>query len=104
MGRQGTVTKRGVRFARLAQDKAHLWSALAKTHDLVEHDLDVLASPAYADQMMLLNWDATFDVGKLQAAGFDYFPTPLQILQELVATMEQQRLIPKQTACAEQPR
>lgn len=104
LSRQGTVTKRGVRFARLAEHKKHLWSALAKTHDLVEHDLDVLASPAYADQMMLLNWDATFDVCKLKAAGFDYFPTPLHILQELVATMEQQRLISKQRACTEQLR
>lgn len=97
-GRTGRVTSKGVRLTRLVKDHQSAWRGLAQRHSLAEADLKVLASPGYADQMMLLDWDATFDVGKLKRAGFGYFPTPLQVLNDLVKTMEEQQLIPPQAA------
>ena len=93
-GLDGELTDAGVSLRSFTKRHSDRWAALAHREGLAHTEIGAFAAAEYADQMMILDWDAEFDVSALRRAGFSYFPEPLDVLVRTVREMAGANLIP----------
>ena len=94
----GSVTDHGVALRTFIKRHRERWRAVAIEAQLRQIDVAEFAGAAYADQMMILDWNAEFDVSELRQAGFTYFPEPVDVLVRTLREMAGAKLIPSITS------